>query len=135
MVTLSGGYAERMQFRYSQFLPVVEPKVSRAIVSKQDSLNKQSLVSLLHGLSRAGGESWTSFDIDMQTALMTAIVRISSEPQGQINHSSSKLAGNVLYALGLVRRTARADRTDYGVAGLPCNQSCWQREHGAILGE
>ena len=94
------GLCGRMQLRYSQFPPGCRAKVSRAIVAKQGSLNQQSLMSLLHGLSRAGGESWTNFDAEMQGALMAAVARISAGLQSQSSHSSSKLAGNVLYALG-----------------------------------
>ncbi len=94
------GLCGRMQLRYSQFPPSCRAEVGRAIVAKQDSLNMQSLMSVLHGLSRAAGENWSNFDTEMKGALIAAVARISSQLPSRSSQSSSKLAGNVLYALG-----------------------------------
>jgi hypothetical protein len=47
-----GGLFGKMQMLYSGASPMFKRKVTKAIVGKQDNLNKKSLMSILHGFSR-----------------------------------------------------------------------------------
>lgn len=93
------GLFGKMHEIYSKISPEFRRKVASAIVGKRESLNKKSLMSILHGFSRPGAEHWENLDTPVQICLLYTTERIFMKSEGQ-NYDLHLLAGNVLYAFG-----------------------------------
>ena len=93
------GLFGKMQMLYSGASPMFKRKVTKAIVGKQDNLNKKSLMSILHGFSRPGVERWDHLDPQVQICLLYITERVFLKLEKQ-SYDLHLLAGNVLYAFG-----------------------------------